>query len=80
MVLRVDHFFETEVVVTLLQCVKGDLLVVLGEDRCLGLGLLVSICSGGFVLLLLIHVDHRHFWEFVGVLGVVLLWNCVDHN
>jgi hypothetical protein len=45
MVLRVDHFFETEVVVTLLQCVKGDLLVVLGEDRYLGLGLLVSICG-----------------------------------
>jgi len=35
MVLGVDHFFETEIVMAFLQRVEGDFLVVLGEHTCL---------------------------------------------
>jgi len=44
MILGVDYFFETEVVVALFKCVEGNILIVLGEDRCLGLGLLIFVC------------------------------------
>lgn len=72
--LRLQHFFETEVVMALFQGVECDLFVVLRKNARFSLWKHSGTSGCELALLRAVRVDHRHFRQFVRELRVVLLW------